>query len=583
MRKTLAPVSLGSLGPFREVMLTHKDDKSRVSALLDYPFGERHNPYEEGLAHYLEHLAWANVRDAGDDKGNHSNALTSREATAYWLSRQPESLPDMLSRLAASASPLQVSREFAIQEKDIVQREYELRQLDDPMTAVWRESSKALYANGPYARSVLGTRSTIEQFSLDSAIRLHQQTHHLAEAKLLVSGPVSSSDLEQSISSIDNWPEQKVELLSAPSPLLPTHAEPDIAREQVSGISRPEVIPIAGCEDKNNRVISEVVSPAGHVFQLMPITEKGVTDITISAAWSTDWFAESGNNEWVPGLTTEMMLSSGTETLSPAEVLELLEDKNSRGNIFPSADYIYAEVEFPNNHQDAVLPVLAELFQKPQFDSRWFERIRQQTMDRIDIDTTAVGMQMWTASRYALFGDGPQRAFLNGTDNEALQNTTIESLEQWHQDTFSHRPAALVVTGAVNAEDAANMVDELLPAPGKPSLTDIKMQDMTFGSQTIFLHLPDAEKSSIGFVGPFPDTTDGQDGTDFVALHLFAGGAGGPLFEAIRTDLGASYGMGAQLVNYSRSQRALIISGEIESEKKWLRHERLYWKPMILF
>ena len=133
---------------------------------------------------------------------------------------------------------------------------------------------------------------------------------------------------------------------------------------------------LLACNDDTNRVIAEHTSPAGHVFQLMPITEKGVTDITVSAAWATDWLNDPNNNPWVPNLATEMMISGGTAELSPADVLELLEDKNAYGDIGAAADFIYAEVEFPNNHRDTVVPVLSDLFQRPVFDSNWFDRIK---------------------------------------------------------------------------------------------------------------------------------------------------------------------------------------------------------------
>lgn len=163
---------------------------------------------------------------------------------------------------------------------------------------------------------------------------------------------------------------------------------------------------VAACKDDNNRVISSHVSPAGHSFQLMPITEKGVTDVMVSAAWATDWLNNSQNNTWVPGLAAEMMISGGTATLSPADVLDLLEDKNAYGHIASTSDLIYGEIELPNNHRNAVLPVLADLFQQPVFDPVWFARIAGQTRDQATQDIP-LNFRMWEASRYAIFAESP--------------------------------------------------------------------------------------------------------------------------------------------------------------------------------
>lgn len=324
---------------------------------------------------------------------------------------------------------------------------------------------------------------------------------------------------------------------------------------------------LSACKDDTNRVISEHTSPAGHVFQLMPITERGVTDITVSAAWATDWLNDPTNNAWVPNLATEMMISGGTADLPPADVLELLEDKNSYGDIGAAADLIYAEVEFPNNHRDIVVPVLSDLFQNPVFDTAWFDRIKAQRRDAAAVEDAPIAFDMWEASRYALFGESPQAEFLNGKDLEALEAVTLDDLRAWHEDSFSHAPVALVVTGAVNAEDAGEIIDALLPPPGNTPADTFDAVALQLPQQMIYLHEPQAEKSVIGVLGTLPDTRDGLDGVDLTIAHLFAGGADSPLFEAIRTNLGASYGMSVELLNYSRAQRGFVIAGEIDTEK----------------
>ncbi|MEL6645448.1 MAG: insulinase family protein [Pseudomonadota bacterium] len=324
---------------------------------------------------------------------------------------------------------------------------------------------------------------------------------------------------------------------------------------------------LAACNDDTNRVISEHTSPAGHVFQLMPITERGVTDITVSAAWATDWLNDPNNNPWVPNLATEMMISGGTAELSPADVLELLEDKNAYGDIGAAADLIYAEVEFPNNHRDTVVPVLADLFQRPVFASDWFDRIKGQRRDAAAVEDTAIAFDMWEASRYAIFGKSAQAEFTNGRNVEMLDAASLDELRVWHQESFSHAPVALVVTGAVNAEDAGEIVDALLPPPGSAPAETFDAVSLQLPEKMIYLHRPEAEKSLIGFIGTLPDTRDGKDGVDLVIANLFAGGADSPLFDAIRTNLGATYGMSVELVNYSRAQRGVVIAGEIDTEK----------------
>ncbi|MEP2784753.1 MAG: insulinase family protein [Pseudoruegeria sp.] len=325
---------------------------------------------------------------------------------------------------------------------------------------------------------------------------------------------------------------------------------------------------LTACKDDTNRVISQHTSTLGYEFTLMPITESRVTDVTIAAAWSSDWMLQTGRNEWVPGLGVDVMLTGGTTDLPPADIANLLEEKNSWGNIYVTSDYIYGEVEFPNNYADDVLPVLADLFQRPAFDQAWFDRIQSQRMEAASGDEKTVGALMWDASRVALLGNTPQLAFQNGTDTDALRSATLDDVKTWHSASFAYRPAAIVVTGAIDAQAAGDAIDQLFAAPGaapldpKPLLSPLDIQ-----ATTIFLHLPEVEKSTIGVIGLLPPITDNSAGVDMLAINLFGGGADSPLFTAIRTDLGATYRMGVEIAPYSRSQRALVISGEIETDK----------------
>lgn len=325
---------------------------------------------------------------------------------------------------------------------------------------------------------------------------------------------------------------------------------------------------LGACNDENNRVISQHVTPAGHNFTLMPITERGVTDITISVAWSSDWLLQPGGNEWVPGLATQMMLTGGTEELAPADVAALLDSKNSYGDIYFASDYIYGEVEYPNNYSNAVLPVLSDMFQKPNFDEAWFDRIKAQTTENATQRERPVGELMWEASRAALFGDSPQTDFMNGTKFDDLSAATLEDMRTWHAESFAHRPSVIVVTGAVNAKDAAEAIDTLLPPPGKAPLDPAPLlaaPEIT--PQTIYLHVPDAQKSTIAFIGHFPNSTGPEATVDLPIIHLLGGGADSPLFTSVREDLGATYGMGVDIAAYSRSQRVLAIHGEIDTDK----------------
>ena len=238
-----APISMGAVGPFRSVYLTPRVDQSDVDAAIIYPYGERHNPYAEGLAHYLEHLVWKNVREAGADGGRHSNARTSPEATSYFLSRDPTALSNMINRLAASAAPLVVDDAYATQERDIVEREFDIYRLEDPMADTQTEMMSALFQDSVYSRQTLGTKSSIAQFNLESARQLHDKTHHIDTSTLHIRGPVTERDVRRAIAEIETWPEPRAQALPEAPEIWPA-SPADVGERRVAGLTSDKVIQV---------------------------------------------------------------------------------------------------------------------------------------------------------------------------------------------------------------------------------------------------------------------------------------------------------------------------------------------------
>jgi predicted Zn-dependent peptidase len=175
------------------------------------------------------------------DGGRNSNAWTSPQATLYWLSREPEALQDTIKRLAASAAPLVVDDAYALQERDIVQREFDLWRLEDPMDAVDVEMASRLFGDSAYARKTLGSKSSISQFTLEAARNLHDETHHLSSAKLHLRGPVAARDVIRTIEAIDGWPNPRAAALQETLPLWPAAPE-DVLKRAVPGLSQPRVV-----------------------------------------------------------------------------------------------------------------------------------------------------------------------------------------------------------------------------------------------------------------------------------------------------------------------------------------------------
>ena len=179
---------------FQHIYLITDRDARSFEARLIFQNGELDNPYAEGLAHYVEHLAWLNVTQSKDFEAlRHSNAWTNLTSTAYVTHSSETWLTKELQRLIEVSTPFTLAERFMLEERDIILREYEASVAENPYFEIEQNINKAIYPSSPCARSVLESPTEIEDFSLINAKKLHRKSHELGNAVLIVTGNISKT------------------------------------------------------------------------------------------------------------------------------------------------------------------------------------------------------------------------------------------------------------------------------------------------------------------------------------------------------------------------------------------------------
>lgn len=79
--------------------------------------------------------------------------------------------------------------------------------------------------------------------------------------------------------------------------------------------------------------------------------------------------------------------------------------------------------------------------------------------------------------------------------------------------------------------------------------------------------MPDAEVTTLSLIAPLPPTKDGGELEDLILIHALGGDDQSVLFDAVRTQLRASYAFGAGVANYTRDKRILVMTGEVDPDK----------------
>lgn len=153
---------------------------------------------EEGLAHFLEHMAFKGTKkwptaqklaEVLDNIGAVYNASTSKEVTRYWIKVQPahwqlalEVLAQLLNHPLLSQKEIETERGVIIEEMNM----YE----DRPMDKVDDLFEEQILGKNPLGKPVIGKKSTVRRLSREDFVRFRQKWYKAGRMSLAVVGAI---------------------------------------------------------------------------------------------------------------------------------------------------------------------------------------------------------------------------------------------------------------------------------------------------------------------------------------------------------------------------------------------------------
>lgn len=220
------------------------DAKARdVEVRLFLPVGEVDWTGPEGLAHYLEHLvAWSADKVHGAGLRNRlMNAWTSSYWTSYWNKGSAESFEDMIRHARAVFESVDLSDDFMISERDVVEREFDLRYRGNPIATLYRNARHHLYGTHGLGRSVMGTPETLRQIEPETALAFHKERYRAQDSILLIYGPVSKAEV---IEQIEKHLVEIPEPVSVERPIFAPLGDPpeDVLHDVLPDLKRAQVL-----------------------------------------------------------------------------------------------------------------------------------------------------------------------------------------------------------------------------------------------------------------------------------------------------------------------------------------------------
>jgi predicted Zn-dependent peptidase len=135
------------------------------------------------------YVAQAFSSQLGKNGAVHVNAFTSKDQTQYMASVPSDMLEQWFSIM--SEQLFEPSwREFYV-EKEVVQREWAFRYVNNPEGAAWLDLNATLFTAHPYRNPTIGWRSDMDRFSTKAAMEFHRRYYNPSNVVCVLVGDIT--------------------------------------------------------------------------------------------------------------------------------------------------------------------------------------------------------------------------------------------------------------------------------------------------------------------------------------------------------------------------------------------------------
>jgi len=283
-----------------EVVLIPSHRVPAVTHMLWYRVGAADDyPGRSGLAHYNEHMMFQGTKKlAGGEfarivekNGGHTNAFTSHDYTAFYVSIAKEHLPLIMQMEADRMLNLAPTKENFAKEREVIIEERRMSIENQPASLMAEEMHAMLYRNHPYHNSVIGWMHEMTALSREDVLAFHHQFYHPANVVLVVAGDITRAELEP-------MAEQYYGTLPAGEPYVrhwrseppergPRHLEMKHVNVKEPQFMRYYVAPSVNVGDKNLVIPSFVLAQilgggtTGRLYQSLVVQQKIATGVDV--------------------------------------------------------------------------------------------------------------------------------------------------------------------------------------------------------------------------------------------------------------------------------------------------------------
>jgi zinc protease len=260
-------------------------------------------------------------------------------------------------------------------------------------------------------------------------------------------------------------------------------------------------------------------------------------------------FGDSADPQGHAGLAemTADLVSQGTATRSATDVAQQIESIGASLNQGSGADSSDVSLQTRSDRADTAFTVMADVVRNPTFANEELERVRQQSLDGLQVSLSQPGPLASLAMARALYGDAP---YGQTNSPHSLQAISHDDVVNFHNTYWRPDTAVLVITGDVSAEQGFALAQRYFGDWAKPAAAPPAEPDATAhaaNTRTIVVDLPGTGQAAVAMGLRGITRRDADYFPLVVANAVLGGGYSARLNEEIRIKRGLSYGAGSSL------------------------------------
>jgi zinc protease len=288
-------------------------------------------------------------------------------------------------------------------------------------------------------------------------------------------------------------------------------------------------------------------------------------NLLLDAGYAADQFGLPGT----ASLALSMM-DEGTESRSALDISDELATLGATLNAGSNVDMSSVSMSALKENLDASLDLYADVVLNPSFPEKEFERLRKQTLARIQREKVQpVSMALRVFPRLLYGKDHAYGTPLTGSGTEeSVEKMSLDALREFHGTWFKPDNATLIVVGDIG-------MDELLPrletrfagwAPGETPAKNLGKVDQQPSTAVYVVDRPDAEQSIIFAGHVMPPKNDPADLKIEAMNDILGGSFTARINMNLREDKHWSYGARSMIFD-AAGQRPFIVYASVQTDK----------------